>query len=400
MEKINSIKYNIFILLLTVFFFLWDVFLLNFNLKFLILFAYLFVILDYKKFIKKFYNYKLLIFLFIFIHLYIGSDFNFSSYLFKSYIFLFLISCLVIFYKYEILLILENTIYFFIFILISILIFYTIFSNNYENLNYFVNFFNQKKILFSESSHFAMISASIIIYSLNKFVLTKKKIYLSIFLIILSVGYLNFSLSLFAGIFLSCFFIIITNYISLKRIQKISFIMLMLVSAVSIYANYTSFNKIIFLKKYLTKNLKDERINLSVEVFFTSHKIMLNSIKEKPFGYGFNNYEQAFTEHINKIEYSQPIITVLNKKDASNNFAKIITEAGIFSLIIMYFVIYFSFSNKINLNYKLIIIPNFLVQTFIRGAGYFNGGYIIYLILIIFLVLDIKFKNKKVTSNF
>ncbi|MDC1179453.1 hypothetical protein OAT43_04615 [Candidatus Pelagibacter ubique] len=176
--------------------------------------------------------------------------------------------------------------------------------------------------------------------------------------------------------------------------------MLMLVSAVSIYANYTSFNKIIFLKKYLTKNLKDERINLSVEVFFTSHKIMLNSIKEKPFGYGFNNYEQAFTEHINKIEYSQPIITVLNKKDASNNFAKIITEAGIFSLIIMYFVIYFSFSNKINLNYKLIIIPNFLVQTFIRGAGYFNGGYIIYLILIIFLVLDIKFKNKKVTSNF
>ncbi len=400
MEKINSIKYNIFILLLTVFFFLWDVFLLNFNLKFLILFAYLFVILDYKKFIKKFYNYKLLIFLFIFIHLYIGSDFNFSSYLFKSYIFLFLISCLVIFYKYEILLILENSIYFFIFILISILIFYTIFSNNYENLNYFVNFFNQKKILFSESSHFAMISASIIIYSLNKFVLTKKKIYLSIFLIILSVGYLNFSLSLFAGIFLSSFFIIITNYISLKRIQKISFIMLMLVSAVSIYANYTSFNKIIFLKKYLTKNLKDERINLSVEVFFTSHKIMLNSIKEKPFGYGFNNYEQAFTEHINKIEYSQPIITVLNKKDASNNFAKIITEAGIFSLIIMYFVIYFSFSNKINLNYKLIIIPNFLVQTFIRGAGYFNGGYIIYLILIIFLVLDIKFKNKKVTSNF
>jgi len=393
MEKISNIKHNILIISFTVFVFLWDVTLFNFNLKFLILFTYILVILDYKKFINKFYDYKLLIFLFIFIHLYVSSEFSLSFYLVKTYIFLFLISYLVIFYKDEILLILEKSIYLFYLILILIFIFHIIFSKNYVNLNSLTDFFTLKKILFIENSHFAMISTSIMIYSLNELVIKNKIIYLFVFLLTLSIAYLNFSLSFFAGIFLSCSFIIITNYLSLKKLQITAFILLMVISVISIYANSKSFHKIKTLKENTTKNLNQKKIDLSVDVFLTSYKVMINSLKEKPFGYGFNNYEKAFNMHINKIDTKHTLTPFLNKQDGSNNFVKIVTETGVFSLIIVYFVIFFAFSNKINLHYKLLIIPNFLVQSFFRGAGYFNGGYIIYLLLIILLVLDNEFKK-------
>ena len=86
---------------------------------------------------------------------------------------------------------------------------------------------------------------------------------------------------------------------------------------------------------------------------------MLHSIKEKPFGYGFNNYEKAFNEHINKISFtddgrtSQEIfisLKKLNNKDGSNNFVKVVTETGLFSIIIIFLVSIFTFSNQIDLN--------------------------------------------------
>lgn len=401
MEKIKNLRHSFFILLIMAHFFLWEVQLYNFNLKFLILIAYIFIIIDYKNFINKFYDPKILIFFLLFIHLYLSSEDGFSFYLFKTYSLLFLISCLVIFFKNEILLAFEKSIYLFMIILFSVIIFYTLFTKNYLSINFLINFFTIQKILFLENSHFAMISTSIIIFNLNEFLIKKRNINLLIFLLILLIGYLNFSLTLFAGILLSCLFLIITNYFLLNKLQILSFLLLMLFSITCIYTNSISLNKIKSLQDDIIKN-SDEQSNLSVDVFLTSYKIMINSIKEKPFGYGFNNYNQAFTEQIDKINYKHPYTPNLNKEDASNNFAKIITEMGIYSLIVFYFIISFSFSKKIKLNYKLLIIPNFLVQTFFRGAGYFNGGYIIFLLLIVLLVYECEFKknHKKLNSIF
>ena len=77
-----------------------------------------------------------------------------------------------------------------------------------------------------------------------------------------------------------------------------------------------------------------------------------------------------------------------NNKDASNNTFKIITEFGIFSVIIFIFLLYISLSQKISLENKIFIIP-FLITQFIRGAGYFNGAFI----LMIFLLIVLRFKN-------
>ena len=117
MEKIKDLKYIFFILFTTSHFFLWEVYVFNINFKYFILIAYIFIIIELKSFIKKFYNFKILIFLFIFIHLYLSSKNNFSFYLFSTFTFLFLLSCLVIFFKNEILSVFKKSIYLFVFIL-------------------------------------------------------------------------------------------------------------------------------------------------------------------------------------------------------------------------------------------------------------------------------------------
>ena len=233
-----------------------------------------------------------------------------------------------------------------------------------------------------------MVSTSIFLYSLNEFIKSKKIPNLIISFIIVVFAYLNLSLTFFLGLFLSSLVLVISNYFILNKTQLIAFILVMLISILSIYLDGRSFAKINAVKTNIDLNSDKPVHNLSVEVYSTSYKIMMHSIKEKPLGYGFNNYEQAFFEHIDKVDINFNKTKVLNSKDASNNFSKVVTETGVFSILFIYFFIIFLFSKKIKLEYKILIIPNFLTQTFLRGGGYFNGGYIIYLLLIYFLLHD------------
>ena len=188
---------------------------------------------------------------------------------------------------------------------------------------------------------------------------------------------------------MSSLILFFTNFFYINNKQKFLLIFLSILSAVLIWNNQIGFGKIAKLQEVVRQDLKASGYqNLSVEVFTTSYKIMLLSIKDKPFGYGFNNYETAFYKHIDKIEVYHAMTRNLNTKDASNNFVKIITEFGLFSFVIAFFVVFFLFSKKIDMNIKLFIIPNFIGQTFVRGAGYFNGGYILFLLIILFLVYE------------
>jgi len=60
------------------------------------------------------------------------------------------------------------------------------------------------------------------------------------------------------------------------------------------------------------------------------------------------------------------------------------TEFGILSFFIPIYVVYFFFKKNIPINIKLFLISIILSQS-LRGAGYFNGGFLISLILIISL---------------
>ena len=137
------------------------------------------------------------------------------------------------------------------------------------------------------------------------------------------------------------------------------------------------------------KNLQDRK-NLSSEVFIVSFNITKLAIIENPFGYGFNNYHLAFKKYIEQITVTNKLTKHLNVFDASNNLAKIITEFGIFSIFILFLYIKFLFSKKIPFEYKFIIFPSIFTQTIIRGAGYFNGGYILFVVLSCYLIYKFK----------
>ena len=130
------------------------------------------------------------------------------------------------------------------------------------------------------------------------------------------------------------------------------------------------------------------RGSLSSEVFFHALKVTYESILIKPFGWGFQGYELAFKNYNKTHNVYKKSLEEYNSKDASNNTFKIITEFGIFSLIIFLSLLYISLNKKISLENKLFLLP-FLITQFIRGAGYFNGAFI----LIFFLLIMLQFKN-------
>jgi hypothetical protein len=149
--------------------------------------------------------------------------------------------------------------------------------------------------------------------------------------------------------------------------------------------NFKDVDKKVFIKdKSLTleefNKDKDQsiKINLSGEVLRTSFVVAKKAFFNKPLGYGFNNYNEAYEQFIDEIAIYNWETRGLNTKDASNNFSKIVTEFGIFSLFFFYFVISFFFSKNIDSKIKIFLILPIIIQLFIRGSGYFNGGFILF----------------------
>ena len=130
----------------------------------------------------------------------------------------------------------------------------------------------------------------------------------------------------------------------------------------------------------------------SSAVLLNAVTVAYYAIKEKPFGWGFNNYQSAFNKYLlDKI--TPPFIEIyyLNYNDASNNSIKLIVEFGVFALLIFANLIYFVFNKKIPSSQRLLFGGIIAIQM-VRAAGYFNGGFI--LCLVITFILNYKSLNK------
>ena len=130
----------------------------------------------------------------------------------------------------------------------------------------------------------------------------------------------------------------------------------------------------------------------SSAVLLNALTVAYHSIKEKPFGWGFNNYQTAFNASVlDKIIPPYIEIYYLNFNDASNNSIKLIVEFGVFSLIIFANLLYFVFNKKIPSSQRL-LFGGIIATQMIRAAGYFNGGFM--LCLVITFILNYKSLNK------
>ena len=75
---------------------------------------------------------------------------------------------------------------------------------------------------------------------------------------------------------------------------------------------------------------------------------------------------------------------VLNTNDARSTLLKILNEFGIFSLFFLYAGLKFLLNKKVELYLKMTIL-SLLITQLISGAGYFNGGFSIFLFLMLLL---------------
>ena len=80
----------------------------------------------------------------------------------------------------------------------------------------------------------------------------------------------------------------------------------------------------------------NESLNQSSEVTLNSYSVSVNSLKKYPLGVGINNYlisYKKFSEDLSLFTWN------VNKEDGSNNFAKMLSEFGVFNLILFYFIL-------------------------------------------------------------
>ena len=268
-------------------------------------------------------------------------------------------------------------------------------------------------IIFHENSHYAMMIVPIFIY----YIFEKINLRNSIFIFLLCFNSLIYlSLTLIVGIIASLLICLVILIIHQVKKGYVVFLLLFFFTILVVsqnncthriqylidktnydlnYIDKNKFNENEFNNLILNRNLSSEVMNIAV----------LNTIntfdKGRVFGWGFNSYYRAYEDNIKNIinkyyryhDLNYQLFK-LNKSDARSTLLKIINEFGILSLIFLYYSYKFILNKSIDLKYKS-SISSLLITQLISGAGYFNGGFAIFLFLMIILSnSNQKLKNK------
>jgi len=248
-----------------------------------------------------------------------------------------------------------------------------------------------KELIFKENSHLGMIAPSIIIYLIYK--LLNKKLstfYVCLFLLFFITCIIKSSTTFLLGTTASLFAISIFNFKKIPTKVLITYILLIAISITIMLSNKECRNRLTFNinagENFISNLVEEKQVNtksISADVYFRSLLIAKYSIFKKPFGWGFNRYIDAFDSY-NKLDPPEKdLLNYVNNKDGSNNFVKLIVELGIFSILLFIFIFNYLVSNNIKLEEKLFLMPIIITQM-IRGAGYFNGGFLLIVLLMVY----------------
>jgi hypothetical protein len=285
-------------------------------------------------------------------------------------------------------------------------------KNNLSSKYFFLHFISSYEILFQENSHFAMTSVSIILFSFFLFFHRKiSKFFFTILVLFIIISLLKSSATLIAGLLASSIALILFDY---KRIGYLLAGVMMFLSILLLYnftqdvvcvkkinpnfegTNYIEQTNLKFLQKKSQTTIYPEGVplnsnegSISAAVFFHALNVSAYSFAKRPLGWGLQGYETAFLNYNKNNKDINVKLSIYNSKDATNNFFKIITEFGIFGFSIYLLLAFVLIDKKVSLENKIFLFP-FLITQSIRGAGYFNGGFL----LIMFILLILQFKNK------
>ena len=411
------------------FIFLWDLKYDFYQFRYLIIIPFLLVLINFKNTnYNLFLKYSLAPFL-ILIHFFlvnISDAINLEYRDIFGLLLLFIIFNVSLFYKDEIFNNLDKHINWFIIIFsISFLLFFLL-TDSKIILNCYNGWFFQTKFIFVENSHFAIIAIPIINYYSLVFCKLKNfsknsKILFAFFILFLIISFLNFSTTFLVGLILTNFYLLLFYKNNLKI--KILSIIFILISFFIIFNKSQcadrSVNLIKFIPKYFDESsipqyfkgsilykyfvkkestteqeiyIEQVTTNMSIETFVASLKITFKSIKDNPFGVGFNRYQDANKKYINQLGLSSLGVKKNNIYDGSSNISKLITEFGIFGIISILLFIYTALRFK-NFESKKFFLISLISLQFLRGVGYFNGGFLLLVIIYFYNYTKIREKN-------
>ena len=389
----NNLKEYFISLLFSLFLFFWPINVGIYQFRHFILLLIFFLVFDLNREIFKKYLFYFFLTLIILIHSVISmNDLN-SNFAYKVLSLTVLFNLFIIFDYFK-KFFFNNLDKIFLLYLIIFFCFLIYFSTSYDNYlfqlsNKCVGCFSKLKVFYRENSHFGLLAPTIIYYLL--YISKINKFFKFSFLIIfVSICILNLSITFVAGIILMLFFVIIFK---VQSVLSFKFLLASSLILITIMAN-KNLNKEKIFDFFAENNKINFRTNVSTEVYEVSLFIAKKTILENPLGYGFNNYKKAHYEYINQYDAHNNVTKQLNKEDGSITFSKIVTEFGIFSIIIFYFIFSFAFNGNVDKKTKVLLLLPLITQLFIRGVGYFNGGFILFLFFIIFMSLEKKIKKK------
>ena len=251
---------------------------------------------------------------------------------------------------------------------------------------------------YTENSHLGMIAPSIIIFGFFYLVNKKKLIFGFLYLLFIFVVLNNFSATLFVGLIMSIFFISFVFFKNYKtQILLGYFVLFFLTMSLILMSDFKDSlqKKILNFKiedhqqiqkkfkehepdnNFLNQNkynLSKYNLGLSLEVYLKSVITSYEIFKNNFFGVGFDKYRFNTKNEI--FNFKHNLTKKLNNQDSSQNFSKGISEFGILFIYIFYLIFIFTKSKIVPAQIKNFFIPILIIQIFIRGAGYFNGGFL------------------------
>ena len=158
-------------------------------------------------------------------------------------------------------------------------------------------------------------------------------------------------------------------------------------------------------KDVISKNTR-KSINLTTYIYQRSAMVTLETLYHQPLGWGIEGMDNATVSFLSKkmIELEMELLPLLhwpsnslNLKDGLSNLFKLMNEFGYFILILFYFFVKYLFNLKKINPYDIFIITLFITML-IRGAGYFNGGFL-FCVLELFYIRKSSHKIKDLNTK-
>lgn len=316
-------------------------------------------------------------------------------------------------------------------VFLIIYIFLTLFAefSHVKSMSFFssciINKLDISHPLYSENSHYAFYGVGITNYFLYKFSCKINFLNFIKLIIILIISFYEFSFTyifslLFTSILIVFYFIILKN--NFKTV--ISFLILIIFSIIVISSNrgcliritdishYSNSNTAIeeklsvidelFIKKYtqvaegyeenqneILKKIQQKEFTVVGNIPNHSTAIVLHNLQvafkiftDNIYGSGFNSYYLGAKKYANNVFKPVPRVENYNFNDGSSNFNKLLGELGILNIIFLIFG-YLFIRNKAIPNATKILVFSIITTQLFRGAGYFNGGFLIFIFFMI-----------------